>query len=149
MGTENGSAERRRGPLARQVYAQLGHHNMFLASGEYRKSFSRIFDDNTLPDEPSFYVTTPYPPPHRVSGSGRSENCVWATGKVLCTGSLHEMFCGPRVTFAGARIVRRSTARRVPTRLWPPLAGIDEGHTAILRCLMLLLQGSFICTSMG
>jgi phytoene desaturase (3,4-didehydrolycopene-forming) len=33
-------------------------HNVFLA-GDYRASFDRIFNDFTLPDEPSFYVHAP------------------------------------------------------------------------------------------
>ncbi len=41
-----------------KTYPQLGHHNVFLA-GDYRASFDRIFDDYTLPDEPSFYVHAP------------------------------------------------------------------------------------------
>jgi phytoene desaturase len=41
-----------------RVYPQLGPHNVFLA-GDYRNSFDRIFKDNTLPDEPSFYVHAP------------------------------------------------------------------------------------------
>jgi phytoene desaturase len=41
-----------------RVYPQLGHHNVFLA-GDYRASFERIFEDYTLPDEPSFYVHAP------------------------------------------------------------------------------------------
>lgn len=41
-----------------KVYPQLGPHNVFLA-GDYRASFDRIFDDHTLPDEPSFYVHAP------------------------------------------------------------------------------------------
>ncbi|HET7089415.1 MAG TPA: phytoene desaturase family protein [Anaerolineae bacterium] len=41
-----------------KVYPQLGHHNVFLA-GDYRASFDRIFNDDTLPDEPSFYVHAP------------------------------------------------------------------------------------------
>jgi phytoene desaturase len=36
-------------------YPQLLHHNMFLA-GDYKASFDRIFQDRTLPDEPSFYL---------------------------------------------------------------------------------------------
>jgi phytoene desaturase len=36
----------------------LGHHNVFLA-GDYKASFDRIFEDHTLPDEPSFYVHAP------------------------------------------------------------------------------------------
>jgi phytoene desaturase len=39
-------------------YPQLGMHNVFLA-GDYRASFDRIFNDFTLPDEPSFYVHAP------------------------------------------------------------------------------------------
>ena len=34
----------------------LLHHNVFLADHRYRKSFESIFNDLTLPDEPSFYV---------------------------------------------------------------------------------------------
>lgn len=34
----------------------LLHHNVFLADHVYRASFSQIFDDLTLPDQPSFYV---------------------------------------------------------------------------------------------
>lgn len=41
-----------------KTYPQLGHHNVFLA-GDYRASFDRIFEDYTLPDEPSFYVHAP------------------------------------------------------------------------------------------
>lgn len=41
-----------------RVYAQLGHHNVFL-SGDYRASFDRIFTDHTLPATPSFYVHAP------------------------------------------------------------------------------------------
>ncbi len=41
-----------------KVYPQLGHHNVWLA-GDYRASFDRIFNDLTLPDEPSFYVHAP------------------------------------------------------------------------------------------
>jgi phytoene desaturase len=41
-----------------KVYPQLEHHNVFL-SGDYRASFDRIFEDKTLPDEPSFYIHAP------------------------------------------------------------------------------------------
>ena len=34
----------------------LLHHNVFLADHRYRQSFDSIFQDLTLPDEPSFYV---------------------------------------------------------------------------------------------
>ncbi len=37
----------------------LLHHNVFLADHDYKRSFKRIFDDLTLPDEPSFYVCAP------------------------------------------------------------------------------------------
>jgi phytoene desaturase len=37
---------------------ELGMHNVFL-SGDYRASFDRIFKENTLPDQPSFYVHAP------------------------------------------------------------------------------------------
>ncbi len=36
-------------------YPQLLHHNVFLAD-DYRASFHRIFNDLTLPDDPSFYL---------------------------------------------------------------------------------------------
>jgi phytoene desaturase len=35
---------------------QLLHHNVFLADHQYKPSFDRIFNDLTLPDEPSFYI---------------------------------------------------------------------------------------------
>jgi phytoene dehydrogenase-like protein len=38
---------------------ELLHHNVFLADHRYRESFERIFNDLTLPDEPSFYVNAP------------------------------------------------------------------------------------------
>jgi phytoene desaturase (3,4-didehydrolycopene-forming) len=40
-------------------YSQLGHHNMFLATGEYRQSFDQIFEGNGLPEKPSFYINAP------------------------------------------------------------------------------------------
>lgn len=39
--------------------SQLLHHNVFLADHDYKRSFDRIFQDLTLPDEPSFYVCAP------------------------------------------------------------------------------------------
>jgi phytoene desaturase (3,4-didehydrolycopene-forming) len=39
-------------------YPQLDHHNVFL-SGDYRLSFDSIFNEYTLPLEPSFYVHAP------------------------------------------------------------------------------------------
>ncbi len=41
-----------------KVYPQIGHHNVFLA-GDYQASFDRIFNDHTLPAEPSFYLHAP------------------------------------------------------------------------------------------
>ena len=41
-----------------RVYPQLDTHNVFLA-GDYRASFDRIFQDKSLPDQPSFYVHAP------------------------------------------------------------------------------------------
>ena len=38
---------------------ELLHHNVFLADHDYKRSFDRIFNDLTLPDEPSFYVCSP------------------------------------------------------------------------------------------
>jgi phytoene desaturase (3,4-didehydrolycopene-forming) len=42
----------------KKPYPQLGMHNVFLA-GDYKASFDRIFNDYTLPNEPSFYVHAP------------------------------------------------------------------------------------------
>lgn len=42
----------------KQIVPQLAVHNIFL-SGQYKASFDQIFDDHTLPDEPSFYVNVP------------------------------------------------------------------------------------------
>lgn len=39
-------------------YPQLATHNVFLA-GDYRGSFERIFNEHTLPDQPSIYVHAP------------------------------------------------------------------------------------------
>ena len=41
-----------------KTYPQLGTHNVYLA-GDYRASFDRIFEDKSLPEEPSFYVHAP------------------------------------------------------------------------------------------
>jgi phytoene desaturase (3,4-didehydrolycopene-forming) len=41
-----------------EILPQLRAHNIFLAE-EYRESFDSIFDDHTLPAEPSFYVNVP------------------------------------------------------------------------------------------
>jgi phytoene desaturase len=38
---------------------QLLHHNVFLADHDYKRSFDRIFQDLTLPDDPSFYICAP------------------------------------------------------------------------------------------
>jgi phytoene desaturase len=39
--------------------SELLHHNVFLADHAYRQSFDSIFNDLTLPEEPSFYVAAP------------------------------------------------------------------------------------------
>jgi phytoene desaturase len=39
--------------------SQLLHHNVFLADDEYRPSFDKIFNELTLPENPSFYVNAP------------------------------------------------------------------------------------------
>ncbi|MBN2387200.1 MAG: phytoene desaturase [Anaerolineales bacterium] len=38
---------------------ELLHHNVFLADDEYRASFEKIFDELTLPENPSFYINAP------------------------------------------------------------------------------------------
>jgi len=39
-------------------YKNVAHHNVFLG-GDYKASFDQIFEDNTLPEVPSFYVHAP------------------------------------------------------------------------------------------
>jgi phytoene desaturase len=39
-------------------YPEIAHHNVFLG-GDYKASFDQIFNDHSLPDEPSFYVHAP------------------------------------------------------------------------------------------
>ena len=39
-------------------YPQIAHHNVFLG-GDYKASFDQIFNDHSLPDQPSFYVHAP------------------------------------------------------------------------------------------
>ncbi|MCX6068996.1 MAG: phytoene desaturase family protein [Chloroflexi bacterium] len=41
-----------------QPYEQIAHHNVFLA-GDYKASFDQIFNDHTLPAQPSFYIHAP------------------------------------------------------------------------------------------
>lgn len=41
-----------------KLYPEIGPHNIFLA-GDYKQSFDSIFNDHTLPGEPSFYVHAP------------------------------------------------------------------------------------------
>jgi len=41
-----------------KIYEQILHHNIFL-NGDYKKSYDQIFEDHTLPDEPSFYINAP------------------------------------------------------------------------------------------
>ncbi|MCB0101244.1 MAG: phytoene desaturase [Anaerolineales bacterium] len=39
-------------------YEKIAHHNIFLG-GDYKASFTQIFEDHTLPETPSFYVHAP------------------------------------------------------------------------------------------
>lgn len=41
-----------------RIVSELGVHNIFLSEA-FKASFDQIFDDHTLPDEPSFYVNVP------------------------------------------------------------------------------------------
>jgi phytoene desaturase (3,4-didehydrolycopene-forming) len=41
-----------------RVINELGSHTIFLAS-EYKESFDAIFNEHTIPDDPSFYVNVP------------------------------------------------------------------------------------------
>jgi len=38
---------------------ELLHHNVFLSDHRYQPSFDKIFNEHTLPDEPSFYLNAP------------------------------------------------------------------------------------------
>ncbi len=42
----------------KKEYPQIAHHNIFLG-GDYKASFDQIFNNHTLPEEPSFYVHAP------------------------------------------------------------------------------------------
>lgn len=42
----------------KKEYPQIAHHNVFLA-GDYKASFDQIFDDHSLPEQPSFYIHAP------------------------------------------------------------------------------------------
>ncbi|KAI2605026.1 phytoene dehydrogenase [Hypoxylon fragiforme] len=55
--------------LDRQI-PELQTHNIFLAD-EYRESFDAIFDRQSLPDEPSFYINVP----SRIDPSAAPEGC--------------------------------------------------------------------------
>ncbi len=41
-----------------KIYPEIDHHNVFLA-GDYKTSFDSIFNNHTLPAEPSFYIHAP------------------------------------------------------------------------------------------
>jgi phytoene desaturase len=42
----------------KKEYKQIAHHNVFLA-GDYKASYDQIFNEHTLPKEPSFYLHAP------------------------------------------------------------------------------------------
>ncbi|MBN2006674.1 MAG: phytoene desaturase [Anaerolineae bacterium] len=44
-----------KGPRAKELL----HHNIFLSDHQYRESFAQIFDEHSLPAEPSFYIHAP------------------------------------------------------------------------------------------
>ncbi len=72
-------------PLARKKYTSsalmfywavngrfdLQHHNVFFAA-QYKESFRRIFDERTVPDEPSFYVANPVVNDPTMAPAGKS-----------------------------------------------------------------------------
>lgn len=41
-----------------KIYDKIRHHNIFL-NGDYKKSYDQIFEEHTLPADPSFYVNAP------------------------------------------------------------------------------------------
>jgi phytoene desaturase len=51
-------------------YPQLLQHNIFM-TGDYRRSFDRVFKDLTLPDDPSFYVNVPSRGDPQMAPAGR------------------------------------------------------------------------------
>eukprot|EP01128_Nolandella_sp_AFSM9_P013051 TRINITY_DN993_c0_g1_i2.p1 TRINITY_DN993_c0_g1~~TRINITY_DN993_c0_g1_i2.p1 ORF type:complete len:416 (-),score=127.12 TRINITY_DN993_c0_g1_i2:115-1362(-) len=53
-----------------KVFPQIKHHNVFL-SGDYKKSFTTIFQKHQLPDDPSFYANAPA----RTDPSAAPEGC--------------------------------------------------------------------------
>jgi phytoene desaturase len=53
-----------------KVYPELAHHSVFL-SGDYKASFDRIFHDQTLPQDPSFYIHVP----NRTDPAAAPEGC--------------------------------------------------------------------------
>lgn len=53
-----------------KIYDKIRHHNIFL-NGDYKKSYDQIFEDHTLPEEPSFYVNAPKRSDPTVAPEGR------------------------------------------------------------------------------
>jgi phytoene desaturase len=54
----------------KKTYPQLLQHNIFL-SGDYQRSFEKVFKDRSLPDEPSFYVNIPARGDSRLAPDGK------------------------------------------------------------------------------
>jgi phytoene desaturase (3,4-didehydrolycopene-forming) len=71
--------------LSRKV-PELGTHNIFM-SDHYKSSFDRIFKDQNLPDEPSFYVNVP----SRIDPTAAPEGCDAVIALVPCGHLLHSL----------------------------------------------------------
>jgi phytoene desaturase (3,4-didehydrolycopene-forming) len=71
--------------LSRKV-PELGTHNIFM-SDHYKQSFDRIFKEQNLPDEPSFYVNVP----SRIDPTAAPEGCDAVIALVPCGHLLHSL----------------------------------------------------------
>ena len=53
-----------------KVYPQIAHHNVILG-GDYKASFDSIFEEHTLPEQPSFYIHAPARTDSRAAPEGQ------------------------------------------------------------------------------
>ncbi|KAI2617075.1 phytoene desaturase [Hypoxylon sp. NC1633] len=95
---------------------ELQTHNIFLAD-EYRESFDAIFDRQSLPKEPSFYINVP----SRIDPSAAPESCDSVIALVP-TGHLLQ-----------SRGFTRSNAGLLREQDWPAL--IDQARRAVLSTI--------------
>lgn len=86
----------------------LQHHNVFFAA-QYEKSFRRIFDERTVPDEPSFYVANPVVNDPSMAPAGKSALYVLVPVPHLANadGAVDEWSTPALVDSIRARVLRR------------------------------------------